>query len=70
MTDTTPMNRKYFMIHNPKNAKPTVRHESLDDASEEAWRLAAENPGEVFNLLESTLSFTTEKPKIVVTQLQ
>ena len=59
------MNYKYWMVHNPNNSKPTVRHDDVKTAFDEAERLAAANPGQTFNVLESTYSFTTEKPRVV-----
>ena len=53
------------MVHNPNNSKPTMRHDEVKSAFDEAERLAAANPGQTFNVLESTYSFTTETPKIV-----
>lgn len=59
------MNYKYWMVHNPNNSKPTMRHDTVKAAFDEAERLAAANPGQTFYVLESTYSFCTEKPRVV-----
>lgn len=59
------MSYKFWMVYNPGNCKPTVRHPDEETATSEAKRLAANNPGETFVVLESIHECTTEVPAIV-----
>ena len=44
---------KFWMILGENGKGPVVRHDSLYSASKEAERLAANNPGQKFIVLES-----------------
>ena len=58
------------MVHSPSHSKPTRVHSTSKEAFGEAERLAGMNPGQVFNVLESTHAFYTEKPKVTRTSLE
>ena len=45
--------QKFWVVWNPTNRNPMVKHTYLKDAKAEALRLAAVNPREVFYVLRS-----------------
>ena len=45
--------KKFWMVYNPGNRGPTIEHGSLQFAEREAGRLAKENPGKKFVVLEA-----------------
>jgi len=48
--------KKFWMVWNPANRLPTVRHDAEFKARMEAARLAHKHPGENFFVLESKAS--------------
>ncbi|KKM75117.1 hypothetical protein LCGC14_1393430 [marine sediment metagenome] len=44
---------KFWMVHGGIGARPIVRHNSFEDAKQEATRLALLHPGSDFTVLES-----------------
>jgi hypothetical protein len=57
--------KKYWMVHCLGKNPGTVQHQDVNSAIAEATRLAAANPGMIFNVLETVLAFQTELPKVV-----
>lgn len=47
------MSNKFWFVWNPTAQIPTYRHYSLEHAKQEAKRLAMQNPGTEFIVLES-----------------
>jgi hypothetical protein len=45
--------KKYYYVYRVGNKGPTVKHYLLADAVKEAERLAAQHPGEVFEILKA-----------------
>jgi len=46
-------NEAFWMVWSPQGRAPTHKHPTLDAAKKEAMRLAAENPGRDFVVLQS-----------------
>lgn len=55
--------KKYWMIHREDGGKPYKEHESYLDACTEAKRLAQENPGSKFAILEAIEYALCELPE-------
>lgn len=45
--------QKFWVVWNPVNRNPLVKHQYLKDAKAEALRLAANNPGQEFYVLRT-----------------
>ena len=44
--------KKYYYVYRVGNEKPTVKHDTLEDAARESGRLAAKYPGDTFEILK------------------
>lgn len=64
------MEYKFWMIFCPQGTPPTKPHDALKDAELEARRLAAENPGKDFIVLEALEKFTLGVAPVECEQLQ
>ena len=65
------MEYKYWFVHNPVSGNfPKVKHDTFSAASSEAQRLATNNPGTVFFVLEAVAAYVTEAPKVVKLSLE
>ncbi|PPB85715.1 hypothetical protein [Acinetobacter soli] len=53
----------FFMVWCEQGFDPKFKHESLDSAEREAKRLALNNPGKQFHVLQSYSTF--EQPELV-----
>lgn len=51
--------KRFWMVWNPGNRAPTVKHPTLEKAKAEAQRLARTNPGQEFIVLQSLGAFKT-----------
>ena len=60
--------QKFWMIYRTtgnKRCPPRWRHETLEQAQEEANRLAAENPGILYAILETVGAAFVPRPAVV-----
>lgn len=57
----------FYMVWNPQGRNPTCRHGTASDATKEAERLAANNPGQKFFVLHAIS--VSEIVKVVTTTL-
>lgn len=53
---------KFWLVWNERCGPPTFKHYTLDAAKREAERLALNNPGERFHVLESLGTVRTHRP--------
>ena len=53
----------FWMVYGMSQGAPHFKHPSLEDAKREAERLAAENPGVLFCVLEVVGACIAEMPK-------
>ena len=53
---------KYWMVHDPNNREPQMRHHTEESAEKEAKRLASVHIGEAFFVLEAVKAFCVEIP--------
>ena len=53
---------KYWMVHRIGSPSSNVQHKSLDSATEEAKRLAAQHPGSTFAVLETVTAWHAPQP--------
>lgn len=53
---------RYWMVHNPINRDPQVKHLTKSSAETEASRLASKHIGETFFVLEAINAFQVEIP--------
>jgi hypothetical protein len=51
---------KFWMLWNPQGRAPTFKHETLEDARKQAEKLARNNNGETFYVLEA-ISYVRKK---------
>lgn len=49
-------NESFWMVWNPMRNAPVYQHRTLNNAIAEAERLARENPGQTFIVLESVMA--------------
>ena len=52
----------FWVIWNPQGRSPTVRHQYEHEARAEAQRLAKDNPGHSFIVLEARSSYQVRDP--------
>lgn len=51
--------KPYWLVHHVDGGYPRVKHSTKESAVAEAKRLAAENPGRVFTVLEPVSAWTS-----------
>ncbi|QRY69199.1 helix-turn-helix transcriptional regulator [Ensifer sp. PDNC004] len=56
---------KFWMVYGIGQQQPTYRHYSFSQAADEAKRLAGQNPGIQFVVLEALEAFKAERPRII-----
>lgn len=54
----------FWMVWSPEGRSPTVAHPYRSDADQEARRLAEENPGRHFFVLQSVEGYKAKHPKV------
>ena len=62
------MDQVFFVVWNPQGRTPMVRHEREAIAIREAERLAAQNPGQRFYVLQSNT--VSEHKNVTTTRLE
>lgn len=55
--------KMFYLVWNPENSIPTIKHESNNEAKTEAERLAIKHPGQEFIVLVSICSCETSLVK-------
>ncbi len=63
------MTKKFYLVWNEQGSCPTYKHPSLEDAEREATRLAKQNPGCKFHVLESVSTLEVPDPVIKTVHL-
>lgn len=61
---------KFWLVFNPARIMPKRQHSSRASAQQEAIRLAQQNPGESFVVLEGLMEYRTERPQVIGTHLE
>ncbi len=57
---------KFFMIKNvTSGGQPTKTHNNIEEAREEAKRLAEKHPGNIITILETIEAYQTKSPEVV-----
>ncbi len=56
---------KYYLVHNLHRGMPNQKHETREQATQEAARLAAKHPGEMICVLEVVCGFKTPDPAVL-----
>lgn len=54
--------RKFWMVYGVRKKPPTKEHYAYEEAVKEATKLARENPGVVYIILEAVVKLETVKP--------
>lgn len=58
------MTKKFYLVWNEQGSCPTYKHPCFADAKHEAARLAKQNPGHKFHVLESLSTLEVPDPVI------
>lgn len=62
MTDPRALNSAGYFVWNPAGGPPTYRHDDQEAATNEARRLAEQNPGQTFMVVATIGAFSLPKP--------
>lgn len=61
--------QKFYLVWDEQGSRPTYKHQSLDAAEREATRLAKQNHGHKFHVLESVSTLELPDPVIKTVHL-
>lgn len=68
--EETMVQYKYWMVHSPAGGAAQKTHQTLNDAMDEAKRLATQQPGKRFAVLEVVSCYEVRQPEPTVVRVE